>query len=565
MADPSKINDPTNTNKATKEVMGETKASKSAEVAQVVSDNEDEEEATVAADSPASTFATRKKKSKKKRIKDALSHTSGSSEASSANARVSMQKAMGKLSNDNIQDILKMNPSLAQELGVAEGDAAQVAENFKKLNMEEILAGLASTGKNVKDMASYKFWQTQPVPKLGDNAKIEQEGPIRDTDLNLVRKEPYPMVDGYEWVTMDLLNGEELKEVFDLLYGHYVEDDEAMFRFNYSKSFLQWALLSPGWKKEWHVGLRVSASRRLVAFISAVPVALRVRKNVLNASEVNFLVVHKKLRAKRLTPILIKEITRRCNLEGIFQAIYTAGVVLPKPVSTCRYFHRSIDWQKLNDVGFSPLPKNSKPQYQVRKYKLPDHTATKGLREIEVKDVDEVLDLLCRYLKRFDMAPEFTKEEFEHWLIHKKDAYEEQVIWSYVVEDPTTKKITGFFSFYCLESSVINNDKHNNIRAAYLFYYATETAFTSPKADLKLRLNALINDALILAKKYRFDVFNALTLQDNSLFLEEQKFGGGDGQLHYYLYNYNANPIAGGVDAKNNIDDGCSGVGVVML
>jgi glycylpeptide N-tetradecanoyltransferase len=45
---------------------------------------------------------------------------------------------------------------------------------------------------------------------------------------------------------------------------------------------------------------------------------------------------------------------------------------------------------------------------------------------------------------------------------------------------------------------------------------------------------------------------------DNSLFLEQQ-------QLHYYLFNYRANPIAGGVDKKNNIDGNCSGIGVVML
>ena len=68
------------------------------------------------------------------------------------------------------------------------------------------------------------------------------------------------------------------------------------------------------------------------------------------------------------------------------------------------------------------------------------------------------------------------------------------------------------------------------------------------------------------AKKFKFDVFNALTLMDNALFLNEQKFGGGDGQLHYYLYNYNTNPIAGGIDEKNAIDqEGCSGMGLVML
>jgi glycylpeptide N-tetradecanoyltransferase len=52
--------------------------------------------------------------------------------------------------------------------------------------------------------------------------------------------------------------------------------------------------------------------------------------------EINFLCVHKKLRSKRLAPVLIKEVTRRVNLRGIFQAVYTAGVLLPKPVSACR-------------------------------------------------------------------------------------------------------------------------------------------------------------------------------------------------------------------------------------
>jgi glycylpeptide N-tetradecanoyltransferase len=174
-----------------------------------------------------------------------------------------------------------------------------------------------------------------------------------------------------------------------------------------------------------------------VAFISAIPVALRVRGKVLKASEVNFICVHKKLRGKRLAPVLIKEITRRCYVNGVFQAIYTAGVVLPKPVSTCRYFHRALDWQKLYEIKFSPLPPNSKPQYQIRKYALSDHTTTKGLRPMEAKDIDAVLDLLKRYLAKFDMAPVFTREEVDHWLLHKKDAPGEQVIWSYVVEVPS--------------------------------------------------------------------------------------------------------------------------------
>jgi len=52
--------------------------------------------------------------------------------------------------------------------------------------------------------------------------------------------------------------------------------------------------------------------------------------------EINFLCVHKKLRSKRVAPVLIREITRRVNMQGLFQAVYTAGVLLPKPVAKCR-------------------------------------------------------------------------------------------------------------------------------------------------------------------------------------------------------------------------------------
>jgi glycylpeptide N-tetradecanoyltransferase len=310
------------------------------------------------------------------------------------------------------------------------------------------------------------------------------------------------MYPGFEWVTMDLEDEKQLDEVYDLLTNHYVEDQEAMFRFRYSPSFLNWALKAPGWRKEWHVGVRASASGKLVAFISGIPIDLRVRERTLKCSEVNFLCVHKKLRSKRLTPVLIKEITRRCYVAGVFQAVYTVGSLLPTPVSTCRYFHRALEWEKLYEVGFSPLPSNSTKQRQIVRYKLPETTVTPGLRIMEAGDVGAVLDLLKRYLARMDMAQVFNQTEFEHWMFPKEKP-KEQVVWCYVVEDPTTKKITDFFSFYNLESTVIGHRKHSIVRAAYLFYYATEAAFAEDKSKLKPRLNLLVKDALIEAKQVR--------------------------------------------------------------
>lgn len=135
-------------------------------------------------------------------------------------------------------------------------------------------------------------------------------------------------------------------------------------------------------------------------------------------------------------------------------------------------------------------------------------------------------------------------------------------------QQDNNKKITDFFSFFCVDSSVLNNPKHDTVRVAYLFYYASETGLTVPfdKDALKTRLNALVGDALILAKRAKLDVLNALTIMDNGLFLEQQKFGPGDGQLHYYLFNYRANPIAGGIDAKNKLDEkNLSGVGLALI
>lgn len=185
---------------------------------------------------------------------------------------------------------------------------------------------------------------------------------------------------------------------------------------------------------------------------------------------------------------------------GIYQAIYTAGIVLPKPVSSCRYYHRSLDWLKLYEVEFSPLPHNSTKARQITKYHLPSSASTPGLRPMQAKDAPAVSELLDSYLSRFNMAPQFDKDEIAHWLLHDDRALE-QVIWAYVVEDPSSHKITDFFSFYCLESSVIGNHKHDNVRAAYLFYYATESASKDDEKVLKDRLNQLMNDALILAKK----------------------------------------------------------------
>ncbi|EIW85083.1 N-myristoyl transferase [Coniophora puteana RWD-64-598 SS2] len=448
----------------------------------------------------------------------------------------------------------------------------QALEQLKVMDMLKGKAGLGGRGK--KAMGEHKFWATQPVPQLGEGAP-EEDGCIEPSrPREEVRQDPYPIPKEFEWSVLDINDPKEIKEVYDLLSLNYVEDDDASFRFQYSAEFLEWALKPPGYHKEWHIGVRVASNKKLVAFISGVPITLRIRGNIVKASEINYLCIHKKLRAKRLAPVLIKEITRQCHLLGVFQAIYTAGAILPTPVSTCRYYHRLLNVSKLVDVKFTYVPRNMTLARMIRLYKIGLSPSIPGLREMEEKDVAQVADLFTRYMERFPMVPEMTIEEARHQFLSGRGDTSpssatfrrpRQVVWTYVVEDPETHKITDFFSFYSLPSTIIGNTKHNLLEAAYLFYYASDVAFGSGADDdvLKKRLEKLVGDALIIANEAKFDVFNALTLMDNVNFLEDLKFGAGDGLLNFYLYNWRTAPLAG-VTAIDGVSAG-KGVGVVML
>jgi glycylpeptide N-tetradecanoyltransferase len=201
------------------------------------SGSEEEHEDQHAAEGSSDKKKKKKKKSKRSKVKEALTGSK------SAPTDADFHKALDGLTPQQVKEFLALNPALAQEVSKASNSenpsANQAADMLKKMSLQDIMTGLAAGGKNAKDMGSYKFWQTQPVPKFGEEPTLK-EGPLRIQKVEEVDKEPAGLIPGFEWVTMDLTNEEEIKEVYELLNKHYVEDDEAMFRFNYSPSILRW-------------------------------------------------------------------------------------------------------------------------------------------------------------------------------------------------------------------------------------------------------------------------------------------------------------------------------------
>ncbi len=152
----SKLTDPKAEEDAAKDILGQSSTTDQDSAEDVEpADSKDP-------DSVAAGSVTKKKKSKKAKLKKALGVSSkhaGKDESGSNPA--------SKLTGNMVEQLLEMNPSLKSE--VSGMDKEEAAETLKKIDVADLLTGMSVSGKNQKDMASYKFWQTQPVPRFGQS------------------------------------------------------------------------------------------------------------------------------------------------------------------------------------------------------------------------------------------------------------------------------------------------------------------------------------------------------------------------------------------------------------
>lgn len=271
-------------------------------------------------------------------------------------------------------------------------------------------------------------------------------------------------------------------------------------------------------------------------------------------AEINFLCSHKKLREKRIAPVLIREITRRVNVQNIWQAVYTAGKTLPTPFGTAQYWHRNLNPKKLIEVGFSYLPANKNMGQIVKLAKIKAEPFLQGFREMQQQDLAQVTELLNNHLNEYKVHITFNQQEVAHFLIPQ-----EGVVHTYVVDEKGDGNITDFCSFYALPSQVIkwmpDNEeqrkqfledkgavivnKHNNelkpgydtINAAYCFYNVT---MNNEEERQKLLFKSMLGQAYAKG----FDVFNMVEVLQNRRVATDLLFKAGSGRLAHYLYNW---------------------------
>jgi hypothetical protein len=152
-------------------------------------------------------------------------------------------------------------------------------------------------------------------------------------------KERTKIQDGFQWGNCDLKNEAQLIEVYHFLNLNYVEDDDGMFRFDYSTRLLQWALNTPGMDPDFLICIRVGASGRMVGFVSGIVVEIKSEALTKKMLEVNFLCVDKMMRSKNFAPKLIAEVARLANTKGVFQGFYTRYQISCKSNQRASFTH----------------------------------------------------------------------------------------------------------------------------------------------------------------------------------------------------------------------------------
>ena len=424
----------------------------------------------------------------------------------------------------------------------------QITEKEKREFLNQI-ANLKKTQDLIKMgeipgfKTDFKFWGTQPVPQFNKPLNVPYGPILKDNKIEEVQTEPYTLPEGFEWKDIDLSQSNDVDKLYEFLKSNYIGDESHLFGTDFSKDFLKWFLSPPEMNKDWIISVvkedKVKNKKKIIGFISAIPTKLSIDNTEIKMAKVFFLCVKKEFRNRRLTPVLIKEITRRINLKNIWQGVYRTFAYLPKAFTKSQYFFRSINLKKLLDVHYTYLP-NSKMSVgnAIKKYELPDEPNISGFRKMEEKDLEQIYNLILARNKKYKIYEILTLKDLEHWLLPRNN-----IVYTYVLEDEE-HKITDFCSFYTIQRTILNTQNNNSSNSKYK---KINFAYELINCNNSISMKELLRSAVILAKQNNFDAYHCINYKENADNFKELLFMEKIGKMKYHLYNF--------VYPETNIDD----------
>lgn len=287
--------------------------------------------------------------------------------------------------------------------------------------------------------------------------------------------------------------------------------------------------------------------KKLVAFVAAVPTTLRVWDKVREFYMVRQLCVHKSMRNHRVARVLVKELSRRVHqakkdevaasaCDPAPPAIFTLGVEMPfRFLTQFAAYHRTLNYQKMIDTGFSPsitLDQCSVSEYGQKLENLVPFEPS--------QDLHLIFPFVSNFYERFKIGISYNGAEFARRFGPRKGYTLSYVLWSAPSAASSSsstgtaasdRKPLGFFSIselrYDMQAEKL---KGQFIRIAYI-----DIIF--PVENL-----ALIQSAILIANELGFDEVEIGGNMEHLAGVVERypelKFRPGTGRALQYIHNW---------------------------
>lgn len=382
---------------------------------------------------------------------------------------------------------------------------------------------------------------------------------------------------GYEWVAIDPKRPADLQRLTCFLAANALEDKEENFKLGWTSAHVERQLqyrVPPELEREarakkeavekkiegdglelppLYVAVQASNTQKLVAFVAAIPVRLRLWHKVRQVYMVRQLCVFEKLRSMRVARVLIKELSRRIHLackqqvgfaprvsnekdgseaEAVecLPAFFTLGVHMPfRFLTEFAAYHRTLNHAKMTQAGFSPTISAEESGVSHLGSILPN------LLPLLPTDLPLVFPFVSSFFERFKIAISYNGAHFAHRYLPRDGYTFSYVLWSSSSPSPLRKPI-GFFSFSELHYDMSAPDAPvKQIRIAYV-----DVIF--PVDNL-----SLIKSLILIAHQLGFDeVEIGGNMEHLPLIIErypELMFKPGTGRALHYIHNWMCDEI----------------------
>jgi len=175
-------------------------------------------------------------------------------------------------------------------------------------------------------------------------------------------------------------------------------------------------------------------------------------------ANVVLLCAHGKYRKKNMTQTMINELIRYLYVNhNISYGIFSSTKKFFKPISVYSTYIRPINYIKLCDARFIEKVPNSE---QIHKNLIVNGTPADNYIPMKESQLNDVYSIYIKFISRFNLYYEYTKEEFFYLLTNKH-------VKSYVITEDD--KIVDFVSYYTVQYEGAVGD----INAGHLFLYTS--------------------------------------------------------------------------------------------